>query len=1073
MNSSGIKRGLATSAIAALAVTGVPAIANAVPVDAQVGDGNVVLFSQFNGGSADANTDNDIVVRNDGQNNTVRLEAGAGANVPSVTFQYSINGTTFIDIATVNRNDDGAFSYEWDPTALIGATVTIRATGTPAGGTAQVDDQADVEIVGAGTGVHAVNITDGTRLGVFQQPYGALGNGNLVVVSGTTSATTGSVTLSRRTGTGAAANTTTTPVNAPAADSTETFGRFRGTLNLAGYEFSGTGAADQVVIGAERDTDDVEAFTLYKQAITTVTATADRTNVPAGQNATVTVTVTDQDGAPIAGASVRDGNQNFVGFTNANGQVTDTRGAGTTFYYANATASAPYEAELGDKRSADVTITQFAAAPTSLVATSRDGAAFDFDENTLGDITVQVTDQAGNNFDVPNEQDLQYYWVVTPFAGGTPIRVPATGTTEANETGLFQNTGRFEVVFPAGQPAGTYELFGALEANNGGNNAIASTRLLTVKAGQSSITFDQAGPEVGTAGGSETVAGKLTLADGTGLAGRSVQVTYTSTGGNAAIVQATGADAASRTVTTGPDGSFSVVVRDPAVASGAQPTERGTVTATTVNGTSDNDNPGATATQQVVFAQETPAAGSTITIGGAIAANNQSARPGEAVGGTVTVTNGPGNTPVANQRVTLTVDGDSFFTDGSPAATPVAGQDAGALRNLGKTLVVVTDATGTASFQVSVARSTEFDDDGLAEDIVTATAGSFSDTEDVDYNSANPLNGGSVELVQTPANEQRNPTDPTAVGNRVYFDVVTTDQFGNRVGGENVTITDNSVDATVVGEDAAPGTPGLQVASDFDSRGDFYVTASRPGEVTVTGTWVADTFRYTTAGGTGTPVVAPGGETLTDTATADFYAVDFAASEITLTTSANGSVPVGTAVTATVKVIDQEGNPVPGLTVEFIRQGPGGQDGDPNITRTTNANGEAFYSFTGTERGTARISAVVTDGMQNQTLSTTVEFGKRESIKATATGSNRASDGFDRVRVAVDKPAAAAGAAVELYKINAQGKARRVKTKALNDRGFVQWIRPDLNGNKVSRYYAIVRPTDNSTQARSNTVRIR
>ncbi|MDN4172408.1 Ig-like domain-containing protein [Nocardioides sp. SOB77] len=94
-------------------------------------------------------------------------------------------------------------------------------------------------------------------------------------------------------------------------------------------------------------------------------------------------------------------------------------------------------------------------------------------------------------------------------------------------------------------------------------------------------------------------------------------------------------------------------------------------------------------------------------------------------------------------------------------------------------------------------------------------------------------------------------------------------------------------------------------------------------------------------------------------------------------------------------------------------------------------------------------------------------------INAVASGSNRASDGYDRVRVDVTPVDAAAGAAVELWKINKEGKERRVKTKALNDRGFVTWLRVDNNGNRNSRYFAVVRPTETSNEGTSNTVRIR
>ncbi|GGO71397.1 beta strand repeat-containing protein [Nocardioides deserti] len=95
------------------------------------------------------------------------------------------------------------------------------------------------------------------------------------------------------------------------------------------------------------------------------------------------------------------------------------------------------------------------------------------------------------------------------------------------------------------------------------------------------------------------------------------------------------------------------------------------------------------------------------------------------------------------------------------------------------------------------------------------------------------------------------------------------------------------------------------------------------------------------------------------------------------------------------------------------------------------------------------------------------------TIVATATGSNRASDGYDRIRVSVDKPEAAADAAVELYKVNAQGKVRRVKTKSLNSNGRATFVRKDLNGKKSSKYFAKVRPTDTSKGDRTKAVFIK
>ncbi|GAB2643185.1 hypothetical protein GCM10027270_34300 [Nocardioides ginkgobilobae] len=73
------------------------------------------------------------------------------------------------------------------------------------------------------------------------------------------------------------------------------------------------GAVNQVALWADfarqgaaavRDTD-AEAYTLYRQTITTVTATSDRTNVAPGEAAAVTVKVVDQRDRPMVGVQVR------------------------------------------------------------------------------------------------------------------------------------------------------------------------------------------------------------------------------------------------------------------------------------------------------------------------------------------------------------------------------------------------------------------------------------------------------------------------------------------------------------------------------------------------------------------------------------------------------------------------------------------------------------------------------------------------------------------------------------------------------------------------------------------------
>jgi protocatechuate 3,4-dioxygenase beta subunit len=1067
MNSSGIKRGLATAAITALAVTGIPAIASANTIDAQVNATGVVLY----------NTDTvDVTTKNDGVNTTVRLEAGAPSTVTSITFQYDL-GAGYVDIATVGRNDDGAFSTEWNATPFTGATVSVRAIQTGATAAAGNNDVATgVTILGGGSGAEAVNLADGTSKGVYQSP---ITGDNSVIVSGTTSATSGSVAISRKDGTGADADASTATVTAtPAPPATATGGTFKGVLDIGTYTFSGDGSADQIVVEALRDTEDHEAYTLYKQVITTVTATADTTTVPAGGNANVTVTVTDQNGAPIAGAQVYSSDPNtLVGYTDVNGQVTDTQSAadGATYYYANATVQPEYSAGQNDKRSADITVTDFTPAPTTLVATSADGPAFDFDENATGDITVQVKNQNGGNFNPGASEDIQYYWEITPFAGGAVIRVPVapTTTTASDVAGAdVTDDGKYNIAFPSGQPSGTYRLFASLEADGGGNGAIANSNILTVKAGEATVTYDETSPESAAAGSEEVVDGQVVLEDGTGLAGRSVALTFqqgaagSDTVKDANFVPATGSTPTpNRTVITGADGSFTVTVDDPAET--PQGTELGGNVDAIVAGLGAS---GIVNNQGVDFVSATPPTGSTVEI----TAITGTTSPGEFQSGTATVT-APDNTNlpadgdtlrdnVAGQLVTLTID-KGFFTSGAEETPSVVGADAGNLVNLGQTITAVTNSAGQVTFRTAIERDAGFDDDGLVKATVTASAGTgVTDTEDVDYDSATPLNGGTVEIALSPESEQDGPTDPAMVGDRVFYDVFVTDQFGNLVGGESVAITDNEEDISVW---TSP------VTSDFDDNGDFYVTASQAAQATITGTWASPQYEYTNTSGaaaSGSPATEP----RTGTADVEFY--ESVVTTTTIESTPEGEVPVGTAVTETVTVLDQEGNPIAGVAVEFIRNGPGAGDGDANVERTTNAQGKAFYTFIGTQAGVANITATVTSDDGIETLNDSVVFvadeptpPKRTPIVAELTGKNLGA----KDRLKVNAPSKAQGAEVRLYKVVAGKRIQVGVTRSLNQFGNVVFTVKDRNGTKVTKYVAFVVKTAVTLSDTTNRVGLR
>lgn len=711
--------------------------------------------------------------------------------------------------------------------------------------------------------------------------------------------------------------------------------------------------------------------------------------------------------------------------------------------------------------------TSASAAPgtRSLVATSADGAAFDLDEYAAGDLTVQVTDSVAGPVDVDDAQDLQLHWRITPFDTAVPaVRVPAIG----EDTVAVDTTGAFEVALPAGQAPGSYALVAGLGPDGASANAITAKKLLTVRAGDAVVSFDDESPLRTPAGADRTVVGDLLLEDGTGLPGRVVDLTLTRGADGSDPLADAGfvpvppdtALVTSRQVTTDADGAFDAVLSDP-VEDGQGTELGGTILATTTT------TPSASLAVDLVSLD--PPAGST-----AVVTDLGAGKPGESLPGTVTVTapddsfdtdpvtpgvDGDGDAledPVEGQLVTLTLD-HGFFTTGDDVLPSVVGAPAHQLVDLGQTLTAITDAAGQVSFQVTIGRDAGFDHAGLVSATVTATAGDVSGQESADWDSADPFDG-QVEIRLSPRSEQVAPVDPAVSGDRTYYEAATLDQFGNPVSGKPVDLTyagdlddwDYSDDFTV---------------SDFDTAGDIWVVSFEAADIDVTGTWNAPTFRYTDTMGN----AAPGTADVTGTTTASFYDLDFADSRFSLASSATDTVQVGTAVTQTVTVRDQLGRPVRGYRVQFFRFGPDPTSGEPQATRTTNGLGQATYTFVGSTVGRARITAEVTDGTSNRTLTGGVAFGSSVEARLTAARTGRRAD---LLGIKVQKRAA--GALVTLYRVingtrqRIGGKARRVDAT-----GSIGFKVKDKNGRRFTSYVAEVRSTSTTVADTTNTVRVR
>lgn len=1082
MNSSGIKRGLAVSAISALAIAGIPQIAFADSIDAQTGAGTVELFTQYSGNAS---------VQNDGVNTTVHLLAGGGPDITQVRFEYGPVATPTV-IATVSRTN-GVFSTEWaPPVALYGTNVAIRAVGLNAVGNPVGGAATDTATATVGANTPAIDIANapGSTVGVFRQPYGVeepevngtpfFGvdhNTQPAIVTGTTSGA-GAVRLEDLSNQSRVFPATATPT--PGAADANGVRSFRGTVNFQDYTLAtGANAVNEAVAGASQagGSDDAEVLNLRSQTITTVTAVATPASVPNnGATSTAVVTVQDQFGELLSGAQVifdadNDGvwdTNESEGYTNASGQVsfpglTGAAAPGTTYnFFVNTTDGNDFEPAVDFRRS--VTVTSFAQVPTTLTSTSADGAAFDVNEYGAGDIVARLLDQNGAG--VPNAT-VSYRIGFVPFTQTTP---PTTFTPQVG-SGTTDAEGRLTIPFTAQAVGGTYTLSTFVERDGtpGQTAGDLSGTDLTFKAGDSTLAFADAPTASRTAGTTATFNASLKLEDGTALAGRVVNFTYAPTGNSQLAAQAnqpagtTQTSANAATDTTDAAGVVSVAVTDPA----APPTAElnNALDADTANTPNIGNAAEDAVDLDIDFARAEAPANATVTIS-AIGTT----RPGTPIAGTVTVTTPnalpglPANGEVG-QQVTLTLPAASgaFFTDNTFDPAPAVGADGGEFKSLGKSITITTGAGGVSpQFFVSIERDAGFDDDGLVEAIVTATAGatatSPADTEDVDFDSANPLNGGEVQLVLSPEDEQEGDTTPADTNQDVAYDVYVTDQFGNRVGGETVNLSAEGDD-----DDTDVFLPGT-VVSDFDDDGDFTVTSDDEDDVTVTASWTTDTSKFVADGpdaGTVPDGPVAGTETLTDTASVTFADTVIDEAATTLTGTPETQASLNQAVTETLKVVDSNGDPVVNAPVTFTRSGAGGVE---TVERTTNANGVATYVFTSAVKGTTSITAEVTALGQTVSKADTVTFvdGGKRPIRVNTTGGQANGGRTDIIRIRVSSTGTPAGATATLFR-KVGDRNVRVAVKRVGTNNRAEFRVRDRNGvNRLTSYFVVVGQTDDT-----------
>jgi protocatechuate 3,4-dioxygenase beta subunit len=1133
MNSSGIKRGLASSAIAALAVAGLPLLAGSAHADTAGGynaAGEVDLVT----GDHTAFWD----TTNDGNNTNIHLVATGGTNVQEVEFQFQKAGdATWQTLARVPRTGAGAFSTVWVPAGYVnGDILNVRAIGWAGNNT--ITNPADIVAASAAFNVHpfntfseTVDISDapGSSMGVFNSPYTEAGHTtDLGTMHGTFS---GPATPRMFRAAGAVGPIA--DVVSPADP--QGIRTFSSIVDLGTYNF---GLPNQVVAGATTlADDDAESYVVNEQVIGDMTVTADPANIatPPGNPTTITITVKDTNGKPVAGAQIASNGANgegtadtwsqFEGYTNSQGQLKLTRPANTGpavnyRYWVNTTDNDNYEAGTDFLRT--IHVGTYAPVASSVVISSHDGDAFDVDEYAPNDIRARILDQ--NNAAFPGAAPIKYIWTLDPFADTSPVPPAVSGTAAPSDA-----QGYTDIPFPAfPDPEGVYSLTVFVD-NDGTPGLSAGDKKSSkdLKAGEGNVVWNDGDKAQFGAGTTQPLSGKLTLDDGTVLPDRFVTVKRSlvgsEPGGTTDVVIAPQAQqpAGTNTVSpteasakTGADGTFSVAISD--TPENPQEKEVGTQFTAYFGPTPDAQVPTNAAGQgnfdtiTVDFLRSLTPATVTYVGGSENPLIDGIGTPGRPVSLQFEVRNAQGDL-LTDSPVTIAVD-HGFLTPYAaseaalkPDPAPANGADYGLWKNSGtsdNTGKTADTPSGRAQATVAIERDPGFDDDGEVDVNVTATAGGVSATHVVTFSTDyiamgdDPLNQGDVTLsLQDNAFQDSQILPDARVDQAVGYNVEATDSFGNLMR-DDVTASDDTAAAKLVDPLflGLPTNSPLGVESQYTDAVDggdasFFAVSDNPGTVQTpkvelknNGTMYVDnpaTVAIDIAKTT-TPV-----ETVTDTADAiNWYAVDFAdpATQIVFTNDEAGEVPVGTPVHSEVEIIDQKGQPVDDMHVEFVRRGPNDQQGDEFFNDNTDRHGIATYDWVGTTEGTADVSAFIYNTYGPSTVSDGHLVKKLTSEKIIFKGDNPTKQpispkisarnnlkGKDIVTVSAKK---AVGATVKLFKV-VNGKRVLVNQKPILSNGTAVFRVADKNGKKETTYVAKVKPTSTTLGATTDSISIK
>jgi len=1097
MNSSGMKRGLAVTAVSALALTGL-ALSPAQAQTVAQGEPAFELYSQVTGQAS---------TRFDGVNQTITLFAGSpsqigGTPVNAVKFSY-MKGATPVEIATVIPVG-GVATMQWTPPSGAERNLITAVRAEALSNANAVLDSQDNPVTGANFATNeAYNLAGALRSEVGISPDGTM------VIKGTTTAANVFVQSFGPVGLGP---------NATAAmgdPDTNNIRKFTAAVPVGG---NNTGdAVDEVIVGAGQfgNSEDVNAYSAYEQSVTAVSVSPASAEVQQGgadDDSKYVISATDQKGAPVHGLDVyesdatgaptdgngrdADGNAAAAGETGTDGKYTavlresdidngtdqdNASGVQATHYVVDVNQDGNYD--NGVDYRFKISQSRYAPVATTVEMASSKGAALDDDETT--NLEVLVKDQKGNP--VANDEVV---------ISGTFVRKDTNPEQTIPFGPQAVTTGpNGKAEFPGVSSLNDEHVVLTLNAfaNNNGtpqpDAGDAQATPIKVVWNTSHIEWDNGSVAQAGKGSTTVQRGKFVQDDtGTVLPGRTVAVDYNPADNSVLAPQAQqpagttrGSDTTASAVTDAA-GKFAVAVTDPAVPNGQELNSLLNAQVPTAESGGDQTDE----TLELDFLRSltptrlkviNPATGGEQD--GLIGITGSLLTPGALGIGWVEAYNADGD-QLTDVVVNLGID-EGHFVDVDLVngvlpfenATPGAPLD---FEAAGKTMSVTTDDSGRGIFVANIERHQGFDDDGQVDDKIDATAGTVSDEHDLTWSTnGTPLNPGSFEV--SLSEDQESSILPKArAGNGdsaqvVDYDVVTTDQFGNRTS-QPLTTTDNTPVADFNGgfsSEFGLSQPAIRAFSPAAANQALEVELDGARKLIYTDDVQNSEFDPLNPGVNFDfdPVQAQ-----ENTSAINWYTVNIAASSFELDQQGSERVPVGSTVSYTLSATDQEGQPLDGFGVGFLRVGPGdqGSDDDGQQGDVTNEDGEAFYDFAGSVPGQANVSAVVYDDRANGNYKRlfvvgpdTVEFTKAvNAIKPELSGENMR--GKDVLTVAAPE---AHGAQVKLYRKTSKGR-ELLRTGNLDVNGLKSFTVRDANGKAKSTYVAVVSATPRTQKGKTN-----